>query len=229
MIISSTCTTHHCEQRLESWEFCVSKSSRLPFGTKPPTPVLLKRFACSVLPVRREQRTSGPLSERLHHSAGPLSVHELFKRQALTNHGPGLWKTPPIATGNSSKRSFCGARCHQAFVCAHTHTHTDTRFVSMWRWAAEVSWGDAAAQGWRQTLAVGRLLWFFVFFLLKCLTGWVFFGRLVASHGNLANKQKTLRGYFYGDVKNSTIYFSFFFNSTFILNVIPISFRKKSK
>lgn len=56
----------------------------------------------------------------------------------------------------------------------------------------------------------------------------MFFGRLVSSHGNLANKLKTLRGYFYGDVKNTT--FSFLVlrlcNSIFILSVIPVSFRK---
>lgn len=88
-----------------------------------------------------------------------------FKRQALTNHGPGLWKTPPIATGNSSKRSFCSAWCHQAFMCAHTHTHTDMFCLHVTlscrgelRWCCS-SGLKADSGGWKIIMVFGFFCW----------------------------------------------------------------------
>lgn len=89
----------------------------------------------------------------------------------------------------------------------HTHRHTFCLHVTL-SCRGELRW--CCSSGLKADSGGWKIIMVFCFFLLKCLTGWVFFGRLVASHGNIANKQKTLRGYFYCDVKNSTIYFSFF-------------------
>lgn len=95
----------------------------------------------------------------LHHWGKRKRVRQSWNRSvSASNSWPffssfkycGMMKTKAERSSSSLPDSMCVTR----------HVHTHILFLFARQWAAEVSQGCIAAQGWRQKLVVGRLLFF---------------------------------------------------------------------